>query len=78
MSTKIHQSSETHYQTRVDGKPVGYHSSIGKDEINEWLKLCAENEGCYVDIVQIRTEILMNQYNYHLMKKHFSNQEQAG
>lgn len=68
---KEHQQSGTVYQIRIDGKPVRYFTMIGQTEINDWLKICCDNPDCYVDIAIIRTEILLNQYNYALLEKHF-------
>jgi len=40
--------------------------------MERWLKACQENPGCYVDIVSIRTEVIMGQFNYDCLKKHFA------
>lgn len=66
-----HQSNETEYQVRIDGSPVWYSSTFGQEEIDQWLKTCSEFPNCYVDIVLIRKEILVNQGNYSRMQKHF-------
>jgi len=76
MTEKLHQGSDTRYQIRIDGKPTKEYSTIGNTEIEEWLSLCDNNPDCYVDIVQLRTEILMSQFNYNIMKKHFKTKEQ--
>lgn len=69
---KEHQSSETSYQIRINGTPFSHHSVIGHNEINDFLELCEIRPNDYVDIVSIRTEIIMSQCNYNLMKKHFN------
>lgn len=72
MTDKPHQSSTNEYQIRIDGKPVKFLTMISKNDIDEWLKLCKEHPGSYVDIASIRTEIVVNQFTYHLMKRHFN------
>lgn len=67
-----HQQSSTGYQIRINWEPVRWSVSLDSDVIDEYSKLCSENIGEYVDIVAIRTEILMNQHTYNQMKKHFA------
>lgn len=72
MSDKIHQSSNTEYQIRIDGTPMRYYSTISPEFIADWLEVCAANPRCYVDIVSVRTEIIVNQGLYSLMGRHFN------
>lgn len=75
MSEKVHQSSSFEYQIRVDGVPV-YWSHILCDEVfSEYSERCKINDGCYVDIVIVNTEILVNQFTYNEMKRHFKNND---
>lgn len=69
-----HQSNSTEYQVRVDGKPVWWSPHFTQEEVDVWLKTCAENPNAYVDIASVRVEILVNQGNYERMKKHFNKQ----
>ncbi len=73
MADKVHQRSGTEYQIRINGNPVFFDTILNRYFFDEYDRLCKENEGEYVDIVCVRTEILMNQGNYHQMKKHFEN-----
>ncbi|WP_415913065.1 hypothetical protein [Neptuniibacter sp. QD37_11] len=72
MTDKVHQSSHTQYQVRVDGKPVFHTHSIDEEAMDKWLEASEANPGCYVDLVSVRTEIIMNLYNYDRVRKHFS------
>jgi len=67
-----HQRSETEYRIRINGGAVRYYTEMHKTMLDEFAKICAENPDDYVDIVSIRTEILMSQYSYHQMKRHFA------
>ena len=66
-----HQHTKTDYYIRINGEPVRFPMSVDREALDEWAKLCEENPGCYVDIVSVHTEILVNQANYHQLKKHF-------
>lgn len=72
---KIHQTSSFEYQIRIDGEPVRHSTILTKDELDIYLDLCKTNAHKYVDIVVVRTEILINQFNYSQMKKHFETQK---
>ena len=72
MSDKNHQSHTCEYQIRIDGNPKHYASSIGQNEIDLWLNLCAKNPDCYIDIARVNTHIVMCQADYHQMKRHFA------
>ena len=71
MTDKIHQSSHFEYQIRIDGKAEYYPYSMHKECLEEFVKICKEHPNCYVDIVRINTEIIMSQYDYEQMKRHF-------
>lgn len=72
MKDKIHQQSGTEYQIRINGAPVAWYPYFDKYTLAEYAKVCNDNAGEYVDIVSVRTEILLNQGSYHQMKLHFS------
>lgn len=74
MSEKTHQSSSSEYQIRVDGKPISYHYMLCNEALGEWVEVCKANPDCYVDIVRVDTQILISQFEYHQMKKHFCGQ----
>lgn len=74
---KQHQSSHTEYQIRVDGKPVYWPSGLYTGALEKYAELCEQHPDCYVDIVSVRTEILLNQGCYQQLKKHFKNQQGA-
>lgn len=72
MGEKTHQTDKREYQIRVDGKPVCFPIFVMCQEtIDIYLKICAENPGCYVDIVEVSTHIILNQQIYGQMQKHF-------
>lgn len=71
MTDKVHQSSKNEYQIRVNGVPYRYYSAMSKEVYDTYLGVCSDLPDDYVDIVLIRTEILMSQYDYHQMKRHF-------
>ena len=72
MKVKTHQSDKQEYQIRVDGVPKYWPYMIDKEAIDKWLKLCADNPDCYVDIVQVSTSIIVNQGTYHQMERYFN------
>ena len=72
MSEKIHQSSHSQYQIRIDGVPKYYPHAMGSDALETWAALCKKNPDCYVDIVRVDTQIIMSQYDYHQMQTHFN------
>jgi hypothetical protein len=74
MSEKIHQSSHSQYQIRIDGVPKYYPHAMDSGALKTFSDLCQENPKCYVDIIRINFEIVMCQFDYHQMKNHFSNQ----
>lgn len=71
MNEKIHQSSTAEYQIRVDGKPIYWSHMLCRELLMEYADQCKNNAGCYVDIVRVNTEILVNQFTYNEMKRHF-------
>lgn len=71
MTDKIHQQSGTEYQVRINGSPVIYYNILSNDLFDHYAKVCADNPNDYVDIVAVRTEILMNQHTYSQMQRHF-------
>jgi len=71
MSEKVHQTHKSEYQIRIDGKPVYWPNMFDKSALEKYAELCKENDGCYVDIVRVNTQILMSQFEYHQMKRHF-------
>lgn len=73
MSEKTHQQSNTEYQVRINGMPILWYSNIHKDLLLTYAQVCADHPNDYVDVVAVRTEILMNQHTYMQMKKHFCN-----
>jgi hypothetical protein len=68
---KQHQSNKTEYHLRVDGEVIRQFSDILGEEVDEWARLCGENKDCYVDIVRVDTTIILSQFNYGVMDKHF-------
>jgi len=68
---KIHQSSHVDYQIRIDGVAKYYPQRLDKNSLKAFIKLCEKNPNCYVDIARVNTEIVMSQYDYHQMKRHF-------
>jgi hypothetical protein len=66
-----HQQSRTEYQVRINGKAVSDSPSMDNEMMDSFANACAENPEVYVDIVSVRTEILMNQFNYRQMQRHF-------
>ena len=72
MSENAHQQSGTEYQARINGSPILWDNSVSRDLLCNYAKVCADNPNDYVDIVAVRTEILMNQHTYMQMKKHFA------
>jgi len=68
---KIHQSSHKEYQVRIEGKPIYYPHTMDAEALRTWAKVCKDNPDCYVDIVRIDTQIIMSQFEYCQMKKHF-------
>lgn len=72
---KQHQNHTREYQIRVDGKPVYYPNSIDRSALETYAELCKKNSGCYVDIVRINTEIIMSQFEYNQLKRHFDKQD---
>lgn len=66
-----HQQSGTEYQIRVNGNPVSDSPSLDNEMLDSFANACAKQPEDYVDIVSIRTEILMNQFNYRQMQRHF-------
>lgn len=72
---KQHQSHSSEYQIRVDGKPVYYPHSMDKHALEKYAEICKKNSDCYVDIVRINTEIIMSQFEYNQLKRHFDNQD---
>ncbi len=71
MTDRIHQQSGTVYQVRVNGLAVAHWSSVDAAFLDEFAKVCEKNPDEYVDIVSVRTEILMNQNTYSQMQRHF-------
>lgn len=65
-------NSKTNYLIRINGAPISEFQSFDRYAIEEFARVCEERQGDFVDVVSVRTEILMNQYSYHEMKKHFS------
>jgi hypothetical protein len=70
----VHQSSNYEYQVRVNGKPIGFWGTTTTEIFEMYANACKANPNEYVDIVHVRTEILMNQGTYHQLKKHFQEQ----
>ena len=70
MSDKIHQTHTSEYQIRIDGKPVYYPNMLDKTALEKHAELCKENDGCYVDIVRVNTQILMPSLDIMQMKRH--------
>lgn len=64
--------SNKEYTVRVDGKPIGFYSSMCTDAITQWVNACKENPKSYVDIARISTDILVSQYDFGLLNKFFS------
>lgn len=73
MNDKSHQTSHTEYQVRIDGNPVFFSNIMDSDTINEWTKAAINNPDCYVDIAKVSVEIIVNQFTYNQLKKHFNN-----
>jgi len=71
VSKKVRQTNERSYQVRIDGKVVVYESMFSRSLMDIYADKCKENEGCYVDIVRVDTQILVSQYDYQQMKRHF-------
>jgi len=71
MSDKIHQTHTSEYQIRIDGAPVYWPNQLDKEALDRYAAICEDNEGCYVDIVRVNTQILLSQFEYHQMKRHF-------
>jgi hypothetical protein len=71
MKDKVHQQSGTVYQVRVNGSAVAHWSSVDHSLLDEFANVCAQNPDEYVDIVSVRTEILMSQNTYSQMQRHF-------
>jgi hypothetical protein len=74
MTIKQHYASENEFRIRVNGTAVRYYSVMSSQIINDFVEICAENHSEYVDVVSIRTEILISQHTYGLMEKHFNAQ----
>jgi len=72
MGEKIHQTSHSQYQIRVDGVPHKYLHSIDSYELEKFAELCKEHADRYVDIVRVDTQIIMSQYDYAQMRIHFN------
>ncbi|MCK5644300.1 MAG: hypothetical protein KAJ19_26105 [Gammaproteobacteria bacterium] len=68
---KHHQTSTRDYQIRVDGKTVRYEDSMSRYLLERYAEVCKENPGCYVDIVRVDIQIIMSQYEYREMRRHF-------
>jgi hypothetical protein len=71
MSELMHQQSGTEYQIRINGHQVAWFSLYTKEIMDEYANVCRDNPKDYVDIVSVRTEILLNQGSYQIMKRHF-------
>lgn len=71
MPDKKHQTHDRSYQIRVDGNPAYYPDSMDSSTLKKFVEICEENEGCYVDIVRVDTNILFSQFEYSQMKRHF-------
>ena len=71
MTDRVHQQSGTEYQVRINGSPVIYCNNLSNGLLDQYAKTCADNPDDYVDIVSVRTEILMNQHTYSQMRRHF-------
>jgi len=67
----VHQSNKSEYQIRIDGKPVYFPHSVDSYALDKYAELCASNPDCYVDIVSVSTEIILSQFEYHQLKRHF-------
>lgn len=65
------QQSGTEYQVRINGKPLCDSPSLDNEMLDCFANACAEKPEDYVDIVSVRTEILMSQFNYRQMQRHF-------
>jgi hypothetical protein len=65
------QQSGTEYQVRINGKQLCDSPSLDNEMLDSFANACAEKPEDYVDIVSVRTEILMSQYNYRQMQLHF-------
>jgi len=61
----------TEYQLQIDGKPKFYYTSIGKKAIEEYLEWSRLKPNSSVQIVRVSTDVIINNYNYSLMKTHF-------
>jgi len=72
-----HQTSHTQYQIRINGAGVRFYNDMHKNMITEFAAIARDNPNDYVDIVSVRTEILVNQYSYHQLKRHFANTNPA-
>ena len=68
-----HQASHTQYQIRINGGGVRFYNDMHKNMMTEFAAIARDNPDDYVDIVSVRTEILVNQYSYHQLKRHFAN-----
>ena len=64
MTDRVHQQSRTEYQIRINGRAVRWFSLFTNEVMEHYAEVCADNQGEYVDIVSVRTEILLNQGSY--------------
>ena len=67
-----HQTSNTEYRIRINGGAVRYYHDMHKTMLDEFAVIARDNPEDYVDIVSVRTEILLNQGSYYQMKRHFA------
>lgn len=67
--------SETEYRIRINGGHVRFYKDMHQEVMGDFAQICADNPDDYVDIVLVRTEIVMNQYSYNQMKRHFHKQQ---
>lgn len=73
-----HQTSRTQYQIRINGVGVRFYNDMHKNMMTEFAAIARDNPDDYVDIVSVRTEILVNQYSYHQLKRHFDAAAEMG
>lgn len=72
MTDKLeHQTSHTQYRIRINGVGVRFYNDMHKNMMTEFAAIARDNPNDYVDIVSVRTEILVNQYSYNQLKRHF-------
>lgn len=64
-------NSKTQYQIRINGSFACELDCFDKYSIEKFAEICRDNPNDFVDVVFVRTEILMNQFSYHQMQRHF-------